>query len=141
MKISKQALTAIAIFVSIAVLTTLLTVAAVAYFTAPITANNPARTGVAVTVDGQAWSSGQTIAFGDLNIGENSKDVTVQNTGNSAITLAVSASGTLPDGITFSNTLNGQVVAAGQTATGKITLSVTETAAPSTVSINLSIGY
>jgi hypothetical protein len=132
---------ALSVFVCVALASLILTTVAVAVFTAPITANNPARNGLAVTIGGQPWQSGQVIAFGDLNVGDNSKDVTVKNTGNSDLTLAVSATGTLPSGITFSNTLNGQVVKAGVTATGTITLAVSDTAAPNTISLNLSIGY
>jgi hypothetical protein len=84
--------------------------------------------------------SGSTIAWGTLAFGANINTASIQNTGNAVRTFTITA-GVLPAGVTFSCDFNNQVVAAGATKTGTITLNVAEGTAPQDIAFDITWSF
>jgi hypothetical protein len=106
------------------------TLTAVSYAGLGSSCNVPAKGSMTLTVQGDNhvyMSDGASIPFkwGTINIGQNTKTVTVTNHANVNLQahLAVTAP-SLPRGWTLSFSLDNQVVSAGRSATGTLTLRV-----------------
>ena len=77
-----------------------------------------------VTINGQNYANGQaiTLNWGTVQWGANTQSITIINNANVAVTPSLAAS-SLPSGWTLTLSLN-QAIAAGQQATGTLTLDV-----------------
>ena len=112
---------------SLAILATIcmLSVLSVAYatlstqYSMPQTADAPIGASATFTVNGQPWVNGQSIDWGQLQIGANTKPITVTNTGSCAIASVTMTSTGLPAGWTETITLGTPT---GSSIPGTITL-------------------
>lgn len=99
--------------------------AAVMYtFNVNMTATVATQGTVTVTINGQNYANGQaiTLNWGTVQWGANTQSITIINNANVAVTPSLAAS-SLPSGWTLTLSLN-QAIAAGQQATGTLTLDV-----------------
>lgn len=96
-------------------------------FTIPMTATVATQGSAAITINQQAYTSGTPINWGTVNWGTTNESITIQNNANTALTPSIVNSG-LPTGWSLTLSLN-QPIAAGQSATGTLTLTVPNTAA------------
>lgn len=91
-------------------------------FTIPMTATVATQGAVTITIGGQAYANNTQIAWGTVNWGDTVKSITITNNANTALTPTI-VNTNLPSGWTLNLSLN-QPIAAGDTATGTLTLTV-----------------
>lgn len=88
-------------------------------YSMPQTATAPVGASASFTIDGEAWVNGDSIDWGQLQIGANTKAISVTNTGSVAIASVTISSTGLPAGWTETITMGTPT---GSSIPGTITL-------------------
>jgi hypothetical protein len=90
-----------------------------AHYSIPQTATAPIGVSASFTINGQAWTNGTSISWGQLQLGTNTMPLTVTNTGSVVIATVTITNTGLPNGWTETITMGTPI---GSTIPGTITL-------------------